>query len=185
MLIQPGLSAADRISLNIRWSTLRRDTPDTGTTDALPLWKWNIVYYLTFIPYSAFSLVYIPYLTIKHLTRRDGFAEWGYGRMIRNRCKKLWDQLLAGYLPPVPKDPFVRPANTRKVYEQAEAEGDIRIEEVWLSPVGEEMRVGVAVNEHVEAIDVAAYWLIPRGCKVDRDERAGSGEKVILHIHGG
>ena len=185
MLVQPGLSAAERMSLNVRWANLRRDTPDAGAKDALPLRKWNITYYLNYISFSAINLVYIPYLTVKHFTRKDGFEGWGYTRMIRNRLGKLWERLLVGRMNAEAKNPIVRPKSTKRVYEQAERQGDLNIVEVMISPIGEDMRVGVGVNEHVEAVDVAAYWLTPRGCQRKGEETAGEDEKVILHIHGG
>lgn len=173
------------MSLNVKWSSLRRSAPDTGAKDALPHWKWNIVYYLAYIPYSAFAVVYVPYLTLKHVTRTDKWEGWGYGRMIRNRLNKLWEGLLAGRLNAMDTDPFARPKSTKGIYEEAEARGDLKIEEVMIPPVKEEMRMGVAVNEHVEAVDVAAYWVTPKGSAQSGGVEAGPGEKVILHIHGG
>lgn len=185
MLVRPGLSAAERVQLDVKWTNLRREQSDPLARDALPRWKWALLWYTAYPPYFALSVLSVPYLTVKYLIQNDSFSEWTYTRMLRNRLNKLWDWWMSGRLNPIEEDPFVRPQNTAEAYDMAEARGYVSIEDFRIPAVGEEMRAGPAVNPRVLAVDVPAYWLTPRGCAKSGNDNANHGEKVVLHIHGG
>jgi hypothetical protein len=197
-MIQPGLSGAERSALDARWAALRRTSPDPRAIDALPPWRYNIVYHLAHIPYTAAAVLYVPYLTIKHVLRGPVWESWTYSRMLRTRLNKLWGNITASYPVQVDQDPYAyqRTGIAQGRYDalkvvqgrdggSAGEKAGYDIESVVLDPVGDEFRVGVGVNEHVRSERVVAFWVSPRAAQGQGDERAKEGEKVILHIHGG
>ena len=201
-MIRPGLSGAERSALDAKWAALRRTTPDRGAIDALPptSWRYTIVYYLAHIPYATIAMVYVPYLTIKHVLRGHVWPSWTYARMLRTRLNKLWGSIVAAWPVQVEQDPYAytRTAIAQERFDElkaapgpavgGDAESRYEIRSVVLEPVGDEFRVGVGVNEHVRAERVVAFWVIPSGASGARgraDERAEEGERVVLHIHGG
>jgi len=201
-MIRPGLSGAERSSLDAKWAALRRTTPDRGAIDALPptSWRYTIIYHLAHVPYATIAVVYVPYLTIKHVLRGRVWSSWTYARMLRTRLNKLWGSIVAAWPVQVDQNPYAytRTAIAQKRFDELMAApgpavgGDTgsgyKIRSVVLDPVGDEFRVGVGANEHVRAERVVAFWVVPSGARRTRgraDERAEEGEKVVLHIHGG
>ena len=182
--IQMGISPSTVTGLNDRWAALRRTTPDPNAPDALSPWLYNLLHAMTWIPYLPLATIYVPFLTIRHFAT-NSFPTWTYRRMIRNRLDVLRGGLMSRWINPLEGDGIVRPEGTRKVWEMAEERGDVTVEEVWLDPVEERFRVGVAVNEAVKGQKTLGYWITPRGAAGRGEEKAKEGERVILHVHGG